>query len=151
MVVRPARAFGAPQTISLRPSLVSTWQTRRRSAFGGRAASTILATEKAASLVAGASTCSTSRPAMVMAATTSSTVASVCRCSLSQERVNFIGLSPSAQAGGGVRRGEGREAVVGQPARVAREHVAQVRHAVLQHPQAIDAEAEGEAVPLARI
>src|ERR1700757_3871126 len=147
MVVSPARALGAPQTISLRPSLVSTWQTRSRSAFGCCAASTILATEKAASLVAGSSTCSTSSPAMVMASTTWSTVASVARCSLSQERVNFIASLSSAQAGGGVRRGEGGEAIGGEPARVGGEHVAQVGHAVLQHPQPVDAEAEGEALP----
>ena len=95
MVVRPGRALGAPQTISLRPSLVSTWQTRSRSALGCCTASTILATEKAASLAAGFSTCSTSSPAMVMASTTCSTVASVSRCSLSQESVNFIVLRSS--------------------------------------------------------
>ena len=48
MVVRPARAFGAPQTISFRPSTVSTWQTCSRSAFGWRSAETILATVKGA-------------------------------------------------------------------------------------------------------
>src|SRR6478609_8577268 len=146
MVVRPGRALDAPQTISLRPSLVSTWQTRRRSALGCWTASTTLATEKAASLAAGFSTCSTSRPAMVMASTTCSTVAVVSRCSLSQERVNFIAVS-SAQPRGGVRRLEGREAVVLQPAHVAREHVAQVGHPVLQRAKPVDAEAEGEALP----
>src|SRR4051812_5445704 len=90
MVVKPARALGAPQTISLRPSRVSTWQTRSRSALGCCTASTTLATEKAASLAAGSSTCSTSSPAMVMASTTSCTEASVSRCSLSQDRVNFM-------------------------------------------------------------
>ncbi len=49
----PARALGAPQTISLRPSTVSTWQTRRLSALGCCTASTILATVKAASLEPG--------------------------------------------------------------------------------------------------
>src|SRR5438105_10630518 len=135
MVVRPGRAFAAPQTISLRPSTVSTWQTRRRSALGCCTASTILATEKAASLEAGSSTCSTSRPAMVMASTTCWTVAVVSRWSLSQERVNFMVALFSAQAGGRVGRGEGGEAVVLQPAHVRGEHVAQVRHAVLQHSQ----------------
>ena len=33
-VTRPARAFGAPQTISSWPSVVSTWQTCSLSAFG---------------------------------------------------------------------------------------------------------------------
>src|SRR3989344_3901211 len=94
MVVRPARAFGAPQTISSRPSLVSTWQTRGLSALGCCTASTILPTVRAASVLPGSSTCSTSRPAMVMASTTWSTVAEVSRCSLSQERVNFIGGLP---------------------------------------------------------
>src|ERR1700712_125611 len=138
MVVSPARALAAPQTISLRPSLVSTWQTRRRSALGCWTASTILATEKAASLAAGSSTCSTSRPAMVMAVATSATVAWVSRWVLSQERGNFM-VRPSAQAGGEIRRGEGAEAVVGEPAGVGGEDVAQVRHAVLQHAEAIDA------------
>src|ERR1700722_15996873 len=151
MVVRPGRALGAPQTISLRPSTVSTWQTRSRSAFGCWTASTTRATEKAASFAAGSSTCSTSSPAMVIAATTWATVASVSRCSFSQERGNFILCSPSAQAGRGVRRGEGGEAVVGEPAGVGGEHVAQVRHAVLQPAQAIDAEAEREALPDVRI
>src|ERR1700760_3460692 len=148
MVVRPARALGAPQTISLRPSTVSTWQTRRRSALGCCTASTILATVKAFSLVAGSETCSTSRPAMVMASTISGTEALVSRWSFSQDRVNFIGL---AQAGGGVGGGEGGEAVVREPAHVAGEHVAQVRHAVLEHGQAVDAEAEGEALVLVRV
>ena len=93
MVVRPARAFGAPQTISLRPSLVSTWQTLRRSAFGCWTASTILATEKAASFTPGSETCSTSSPAMVMASAISAADRSVSRCSRSQERVNFIEAS----------------------------------------------------------
>src|SRR3569833_1096847 len=146
MVVSPARALGAPQTISLRPSTVSTWQTRRRSALGCCTASTTFATENFASFAAGFSTCSPSRPAMVMASTTCATEAVVARRSFSQERVNFIALS-SAQAGGGIGRGEGGEAEVLQPAHVAREHVAQVGHAVLQHPQPVDAEAEREALP----
>src|SRR5665213_2992863 len=150
MVVRPARALGAPQTISLRPSLVSTWQTRRRSALGCGLASTIFATEKAASRAAGSSTCSTSRPAMVMASTTSAVVAVVSRWSFSQESVNFMPAA-SAQTGGGVRRVEGREAVVLQPAHVGGEHVAQVRHAIFQHGQAVDPHAEGEALPFVRI
>src|SRR5258706_4284514 len=147
VVVRPARALDAPQTISLRPSTVSTWQTRSRSALGCWWASTTLATVNRASFAAGFSTCSTSRPAMVMATTTSSTDAVVSRCSFSQERVNFMVRPPSAQAGGGIGRGEGREDVVLQAAHVACEHVAHVRHAVLQHPQPVDAEAEGEALP----
>src|ERR1700761_2097659 len=132
MVVRPARAFGAPQTISLRPSTVSTWQTRRRSALGCCTASTILATVKALSLVDGSVTCSTSRPAMVMASTISEADAVVSRWSLSQDRVNFIG---SAQAGGGIGGGEGGEAVVGQPAHVAGEHVGEAGHAGPPHGQ----------------
>src|SRR5437879_913122 len=147
MVVSPARALDAPQTISLRPSTVSTWQTRRRSALGCWWASTTLATVNCASFAAGFSTCSTSRPAMTIASTTCSTVAVVSRCSFSQERVNFMLCAPSAQAGGGIGRGEGREAIVLQPADVAGEHVAQVRHAVLESPQPVDAEAEGEALP----
>ena len=67
MVVSPARAFGAPQTISFIPSMVSTWQTCRRSALGCRSAETIRATVNGASFAAGSTTSSTSSPAMVMA------------------------------------------------------------------------------------
>src|SRR3569623_2071023 len=164
MVVRPARALGAPQTISLRPSTVSTWQTRSRSALGCCTASITLATVKAFSLAPVSMTSSTSRPAMVMASATASMPASVSRWSLSQERVNFIGSfqrfewgeqrrgwRASAQPGRGVGRLGGGKAVVLEPADIARKHVAQVRHAVLQHPHAVDAEAEGEALPDIRV
>src|SRR5665213_2506279 len=150
MVKRPAQALGAPQTISFTPSMVSTRQTRRRSALGCWAASTTRATVNAASLAAGSATRSTSSPAMVMASTTSATPAAVSRCSFSQARVNFIARS-LAQARRRIGRGEGGEAIVGQPADVGGEHVAQVRHAVLQPRQAIDAEAEGEALPFVGI
>ena len=90
MVVRPGRALGAPQTISLRPSMVSTWQTRNLSALGCWTASTIFATVKGASLAPASMTSSTSRPAMVMASATSAMEAEVSRWSFSQDRVNFM-------------------------------------------------------------
>ena len=95
MVVRPARAFGAPQTISFMPSTVSTWQTCSRSAFGCRSAETILATVNGARAPTGSCTSSTSSPAMVMASATASTSASVSRWSFSQERVNFTPRAPT--------------------------------------------------------
>src|SRR5690606_15839691 len=90
MVVRPARALGAPQTISFMPSTVSTWQTCRRSALGWRSAETMRATVKGARAAMGSWTSSTSSPAMVMASATAATSAVVSRCSFSQDRVNFI-------------------------------------------------------------
>ncbi len=48
-------------------------------------------------------------------------------------------LGHQLRPGGRVRRGERAEAVVLQPAAVGGEHVAQVGHAVFQHPQPVDA------------
>jgi hypothetical protein len=84
--------LGAPQTISFTPSLVSTWQTRRRSAFGCCTASTMRAAVKAPSLAPGSSTSSTSRPVMVIVSAISPIEAEVSRWAFSQERVNFIPL-----------------------------------------------------------
>ena len=55
------------------------------------------ATVNAFSFSPAFSTASTSRPVMVMVSTMASMLASVARCSLSQESVNFIGKSLSAR------------------------------------------------------
>src|SRR5690606_6077328 len=88
----------------------------------------------------------------VSVSATSWTVAAVSRWSLSQERVNFICLPSShAQAAGQRRQVERAEAVVRQPAHVRLEEGAQVRHAVFQHRDAVDAHAPGEALVLVRV
>src|SRR5262245_15447519 len=52
------------------------------------------------------------------------------------------------QTGGERRQVEGGEAVVAQPAQIRREHVAQVGDAVLEHRDAVEPHAEGEALVL---
>src|SRR5690606_24790946 len=140
--MRPARAFGAPQTTWIGvPVPVSTDRTRRRSASGCCSAVRILAMTNGFS-AALSSTLSTSRPIMVRRSTISSSEASVSRCSLSQERVNFILVFPwklLAQAAEQGRQIERAEAVMLEPANVGVEEGAQVRHAVFQHGDAVDA------------
>ena len=84
---------------------------------------------------------------MVSLSTIASSVASVSRCSFSQASVNLHDDSPPSER----RQVERAEAVVVQPAHVGVEEGAQVRHAVLQHGDAVDAHAPGEALHLLRI
>ena len=90
----PVRALGAPHTTWIRSSPVSTMQTLSRSASGCCRASTTRAIRKGASSAALSSTLSTSRPMAVSFAAISSSGASVSRCSLSQDRVNFMSGVP---------------------------------------------------------
>ena len=69
------------------------------------------------------------------------------RCVFSQERENFIAHAPSCSIVGA----SGLKTVVAQPADVGFEERPQVGDAVLQHGDALDAHAPGEALPLARI
>src|SRR5262245_44836326 len=147
----PARALGAPQTTCTgSPDPVSTMQTRRRSAFGCCSAETTRAMVKGARTLALSSTLSTSSPIMVSLSAIAATGASVSRCSLSQDKVNFMGSS-RAQASCQGRQVERAEAVVGEPAHVGLEEGAQVRHAVFEHGDAVDAHAPGEPLVLVRI
>ena len=81
-------------------------------------------------------------PAWSVASQIASSEASVSRCSLSQGSVNFIAR---ARHRSWARRAA--EAVVAQPAQIGLEEGAQVRDAVFQHRHAVDAHAEGEALP----
>src|SRR6201986_3094790 len=92
-LIRPARAFGAPQTTctGAAPSPVSTMQTRRRSAFGCCSAEITRAIVNGARAFALSSRCSTSSPIMVSLSASFSTDSSVSRCSFSQDSVNFMG------------------------------------------------------------
>ncbi len=58
------------------------------------------------------------------------------------------GMGSAAQAAGEAGDVEGGKAVVAQPAEVGLEERAQVGDAVFQHGDAVDAHAEGEALPL---
>src|SRR3954469_2708863 len=87
----PVRAFGAPQTTCTgSPEPVSTRQTRSRSAFGCCFASMTLAMVNAPSAFALSSMFSTSSPIIVSLSASLSSGSDVSRCSLSQDRVNFI-------------------------------------------------------------
>ncbi len=115
----PARALGAPQTICFSPSAVATRQTRSLSASGCGRASMTSPTVKAASRSAGLVTFSTSSPRSERAKVTSSSVAAVSRCSLSQARVNFM-LSDRSHAGcARFRRSRARGEEVGAGAKAA--------------------------------
>src|SRR5882762_7573648 len=175
--IRPARAFGAPQTTctGAPPSPVSTMQTRKRSAFGCCSAEITRAIENGASAFALSSICSTSSPIMVSLSASFSRGSSVSRCSFSQESVNFMAAfsprgwsAPSPACGGGLgwglsprRRSRQRsraqssrqrrdverlEAVMVEPAHVAVEQLPQIRHAIFEHRDAIDAHAPGKAL-----
>src|SRR5580700_2090635 len=122
-------------------------QTRSRSALGCCLASTTRATTNGASCLPLSSMRSTSRPIMVSLSAISPSGRSVSRCSLSQARVNFI-IALRAQSSRQRRPVERAEAVVGEPADIGLEEGAQVRHAVLEHGDAIDAHAPGEALIL---
>src|ERR1700727_727310 len=112
----PVRALGAPQTTCTGPWPASTMQTFSRSALGCAFASITEATTKPSYLRAGSSTDSTSRP--------------------TRGRGSTISLR-----GGEVER---LEAIVINPAQVRIEKVAQVRQAVFEHRQAIEADPPGE-------
>src|SRR5580704_7978874 len=149
----PVRALGAPQTTCTGSPPASTMQTLSRSALGCCLASMTEATTKPSYLRAGSSTDSTSRPTRVSVSTISLSEAEVSRWSLSQERVNFIAIqqrgvrirSP-AQSPGERRDVERLEAIVIDPAQVRVEEVAQIRQAVFEHRQAIEADAPSEAL-----
>ncbi len=90
-LIMPVRALGAPHTTCTgSPEPVSTMQTRRRSALGCCTAEITRAMVNGASAAALSATLSTSRPIMVSRSTSAASAASVSRCSLSQERVNFM-------------------------------------------------------------
>src|SRR4051794_11548696 len=110
-LMRPARAFGAPQTTwtgAPRPcsffAPVSTMQTRSRSALGCCSAEITRAIVNGESCLALSSICSTSSPIMVSLSASFSKGSSVSRCSFSQESVNFMSfalLVPSPACGEG--------------------------------------------------
>src|SRR5262249_2711190 len=149
----PVRALGAPHTTCTgSPAPVSTMQTRSRSALGCGAAEITRATVKGASSLALSSSASTSSPIIVSLSAIAAADASVSRCSLSQERVNFIVRHPSrTQAAGQRRQVERAEAVMREPAHVGLKEGAQVRHAILEHGDAVDPHTPGEALILVRI
>src|SRR5271166_3138209 len=145
--IMPVRAFGAPQTTVAVPAPVSTVQTRRRSAFGCCTASITRAMRNGASAAPGSVTPSSSSPILLSVSVMRSSEASVSRCVRSQLRENFIASHPLVQ-----HRGRERvEAVMTQPAYVAFVERPQIGHAVLQHGDALDTHAEGEALPRARV
>ena len=131
------------------PSPVSTVQTRSRSAFGCCTASTTWAMRNGASAAPRSSTPSSSSPIRVsVSVICGRACASVSRMRLAARRGELHRAhTPLVQHG----RRERIEAVVAQPADVGFEERPQVGHAVLQHGDALDAHAPGEALPLARI
>src|ERR1035437_9240974 len=157
------------------PSPASTMQTLKRSALGCCSAEITRAMVNGASAFALSSMCSTSSPIMVSLSASFSTGSSVSRCSFSQDRVNFMmiasprahrvpspaceggsgwGLSPQRQSRRNSRTQSSRqgrdverlEAVMGEPAHVVLEQLAQIGHAVFQHRDAVDAHAPGKAL-----
>src|SRR6202046_1553763 len=111
------------------------------------------ATTKPSYLRPGSSTDSTSSPTRVSVSTISASEAEVSRGSFSQERVNFIviqqpqsGTASPAQSSGERGDVERLEAIMIDPAQVRVEEVAQVRQAVFEHRQAVEADAPGEAL-----
>src|SRR4249919_1340135 len=160
---RPARAFGAPQTICTgSPVPTETWQTCRRSASGCLAQERISATTTPSSAAPMFSTPSTSRPMAVRLAASSSRVALTVTCSRSQLSGNFIKgrewrignwksrYRPGKESG---TRNDSRLPIsYSQPSgellqepRIVLEETAQVVDAVTQHRKALHAEAESEA------
>src|SRR6516164_5894446 len=153
----PVRAFGAPHTtwIGL-ASPVSTIHTRSRSALGCGLASITRAMTKGANSLTLSSMRSTSSPIMVSLLAISSSERSVSRCSLSQPKVSFIMgfLLPHhsrAQPSGQSRPVERTKTVMRQPTDVGLEESAQIRHAVFEHRDAVDAHAPSEALVLVGI
>src|ERR1700676_3701873 len=118
--------------------------TRKRSAFGCCLASVTRAMTNGANSVALSSMRSISSPIMVSLSASSPSECSVSRCSLSQARVNF--MASRAQASRQRREVERAEAVMVEPADVRLEEGAQVRHAVFEHGDAVDAHAPGKAL-----
>ena len=104
------------------------------------------ATRKPASFSAGFSRPSTSSPIALSLATISATLASVSRNAFSHVERELHARAPTPPDSVGTSNA--REAVVRQPAPVAVEERAQVVHPVFEHRQPIDADAEGEALPL---
>src|SRR6218665_3087962 len=81
---------------------------------------------------------------------------SVSRCSFSHESVNFMYLAPrlnrsNAQTAEQRRHIERAEAVVVHPANIGVEEIAQVRHAVFQHGDAVETHAPGKSLVLVRV
>src|SRR5580704_15222095 len=124
--------------------------TRSRSALGCCLASVTRAMTNGASCLPLSSMRSTSSPIMVSLSAISPSGRSVSRCSFSQARVNFI-MASRAQSSGQRRKVERAEAVMGEPADVGLEEGAQVRHAVFEHGDAVDAHAPGKALVLVGI
>ena len=91
---KPARALGAPHTNVCSPAPLRTVQTCKRSASGCGAAAMISATSKPAKAAAGSCKSSTSSPTSVNVSTMRSSGASVCKWSVSHDRVNFIRPPP---------------------------------------------------------
>src|SRR5262245_28866444 len=161
----PARALGAPHTTCTgSPSPVSTRHTRSRSALGCGSAEMTRAIENGDSWLPRSATLSTSRPTMVSLSTIAASGAPVSRCSLSQASVNFIAathdrrlrewtvpcrkacansVSPAQAAGEGGKL-ERAKTIVGEPANVRFKERPQIRNAVFEHGNTIDAESPGE-------
>src|SRR4249919_2931815 len=157
---RPARAFGAPQTICTMPLPVSTWQTCRRSASGCFSALTICATTTPSSDSPSTVMSSTSRPIAVSVAASSSRVAVVGTCWRSQFSENFMCSLPVGWASAHRHRVEWRVAAhltnagsgeLLEEAHVVLEEAAQIVDAVTQHREALHAHAEGIAGVFLRI
>src|SRR5215813_12640589 len=109
-------------------------QTRSRSALGCSSAEITRAIVKGASSLVLSSSASTSSPIIVSLSASADADASVSRCSLSQERVNFIARYPSrAQASGQCRQVERAEAVV-----LVWIDAAVLEHVRMHHPAAED-------------
>ena len=142
-----ARVGRAADDLHDSPLPVSTMQTRSLSALGCCSAVSTWATREGGERCAPGRRCLRLRGRCGSASRrSSSTSASVSRCSLSQDSVNFIAPSPPSSDG----HVERREAVMLQPAQIGVEEGAQVGHAVFQHREAVDAHAEGEALVLRR-
>src|SRR5579872_7492706 len=149
----PVRAFGAPHTTCTgSPLPVSTMHTRSRSALGCGLASTTRAMANGARSLALSSMRSTSSPIMVSLSAISPSGRSVLRFSLRHARVNFIiGARSRAQSRRQCRQVERTESVMRKPADIGLEEGAQIRHAVFEHGDAVDAHAPGETLEFVRV
>ena len=94
IVSSPSLALVAPQTTSLISSPTSTLQTLSLSASGCFSADNTFPTKKPFRSFSGLITDSTSKPISVRLSVISSKEEFVSICSLSQDRVNFISLTP---------------------------------------------------------
>ena len=92
IVNKPSFAFGAPQTTSFISLPISTLQILRRSALGCFFEVNIFPTIKSSKSFSGLMMFSTSKPISVRLLVISSNEELVSKCSLSQDKVNFISL-----------------------------------------------------------